>query len=113
MKSSIWPREFKGFLVFTWLLAIHLTAVVGLVIYPLPGWPLLLSSMALALLGGLGTTVVYHRALAHRSVKLHPAIRNILIFFAMLNGTTPPGLWVPDHRLHHATSDTRDDPSSP
>jgi fatty-acid desaturase len=113
MKSSIWPREFKGILVFTWILVIHVTALVGLVIYPLPGWRLLLGTTILAFLGGEGATVCYHRALAHRSVKLHPAVQSLLIFFAMLTGVTPPRSWIPNHRLHHATADSPDDPSSP
>ena len=109
----MWPTDFKGILVFAWILAIHATAIVGLVIYPLPGWPLLLAAMTLALLGGAGATICYHRALAHRSLTLHPAIQTILIFFAMFTGVTPPGIWIPNHRLHHATADTRNDPSSP
>ena len=113
IRSPMWPTESKGILVFTWLLTIHITAVVGLALYPLPGWQLLLGAMTLALLGGAGATICYHRALAHRSVRLHPAVQAILIFFAMLTGVTPPGNWIPNHRFHHAAADTRDDPSSP
>lgn len=111
--SPLWPTESKGILVFAWVLLIHVTAIAGLVMYPLPGWPLLLGALTLALLGGAGATICYHRALAHRSVKVHPAVQAILIFFAMLTGVTPPGVWIPNHRFHHATADSRDDPSSP
>src|SRR5229473_1418829 len=91
LKSSMWPTEFKGVLVLAWVFVIHLTAVAGLIEYPLPGWRLLLASTVLTLLGGAGATICYHRALAHRSVKLHPAVQTLLIFFAMLCGVTPPG----------------------
>ncbi|MGH7948253.1 MAG: acyl-CoA desaturase [Candidatus Binataceae bacterium] len=110
---SLWPTGIEGLMVLAWLLLIHLTSAMGLIMYPLPGWRLLFVFVVLAFVGGVGTTVCYHRALAHRSVRLHPAVQSILIFFAMLNGAAPPGSWVPTHRLHHATADTPDDPSSP
>ncbi|MGH7961850.1 MAG: hypothetical protein ACRERD_08490, partial [Candidatus Binatia bacterium] len=66
-----------------WVVLIHVTAAVGLIMCPLPGWPVFLTAGALTWLGGLGTTVCYHRALAHRSLRLHPVVREILIFFAM------------------------------
>ena len=113
MKSSIWPKDVNGVLVLGWIFAIHVTALVGLVTYPLPGWRLLLASTTLVLLGGLGATVCYHRALAHRSVLLHPAVQSFLILFAMLTGVTSPRGWIPNHRFHHATADSLDDPSSP
>jgi len=111
--DAMWPREFWGFLIFVWLLITHLTAAAGLVMYPVPGLRLLSAFTALAFLGGVGTAICYHRALAHRSVRLHPTVRTVMIFFAMLNGAAPPGSWVPTHRLHHARTDTPDDPSSP
>jgi len=96
-----------------WIVLIHVTAVVGLVVCPLPGWPLFLAAAALAWVGGLGTTVCYHRALAHRAVRLHPVVREVLIFFAMFNGSGSPLPWTANHRLHHATADTPEDVSSP
>jgi stearoyl-CoA desaturase (delta-9 desaturase) len=96
-----------------WIILIHVAAVVGLVLFPLPGWRVLLAAAALHFLGGLGTTVVFHRALAHKSVRLHPAVRDVLTFFAMLNGGGSPLSWVAYHRLHHAKSDTPEDISSP
>jgi fatty-acid desaturase len=96
-----------------WMLAIHLSALVGLVLAPLPGWPVFVAAWALHFLGGLGTTVCFHRALAHKSVKLNPVVRDVLIFFAMLNGSGSPLSWTANHRLHHAKSDTPEDISSP
>jgi fatty-acid desaturase len=96
-----------------WIIAIHVGAVVGLVLAPLPGWPIFIAAYALYFLGGLGTTVGFHRAITHRSVKLHPAARNVLIFLAMLNGSGSPLSWAAYHRLHHAKADTPEDISSP
>jgi stearoyl-CoA desaturase (delta-9 desaturase) len=107
------PRTWRGAFAFAWLVLIHLTAAFGLCLYPRPGWILFFAFLLLAFVGGVGTTVGYHRSLAHRSVSLHPAVRWVLIFFAMLNGAGAPVNWVATHVLHHATADTPDDPTSP
>jgi fatty-acid desaturase len=96
-----------------YMILIHVGAAAALVLAPLPGWPVALVAYGLHFLGGLGTTVCYHRAIAHRTVKLHPAVRHVLIFFAMFNGSGAPLSWAAYHRLHHAKSDTPEDISSP
>jgi len=95
------------------MVIIHLGALAALIVAPLPGWPVFFGALALHFMGGLGTTVAYHRAIAHKSVKLHPVIRAVLIFFAMFNGSGSPLSWAAYHRLHHAKSDTPEDISSP
>src|SRR3990170_8711616 len=92
--------------VFIHLVAIHVLAAVGLALYPLPGWPVFLVTLAFVGLGGLGTTVGYHRALAHRSVRLHAVVEQILIFAAVFNGSGSPRQWVANHRRHPATPHT-------
>lgn len=109
-----WWRAAHGErIILFWIVLIHVTAAVGLFISPLPGWPLFFVTAALAWLGGLGTTVCYHRTLAHRALRLHPVVREILTFFAMYNGSGAPLSWTANHRLHHATADTIEDISSP
>jgi stearoyl-CoA desaturase (delta-9 desaturase) len=98
---------------FFWIVLIHAGALAALIVAPLPGWPVFLGALVLHFLGGLGTTVCYHRSIAHKSVKLHPIVRGVLIFFAMFNGSGSPLSWAAYHRLHHAKSDTPDDISSP
>lgn len=98
---------------FGWLVLIHLTALAGLILFPLPGWGVFLGALLLSWLGGLGTTVAYHRAIAHRSVKLHPVVRQFLTFMAMLNGSGSPRSWTANHRHHHAKADSLEDVSSP
>lgn len=108
-----WHTTRQHAAVLPWIVLIHLTAVAGLVMFPLPGGRVLAGAIALAWLGGLGTTVCYHRALAHRALKLKPWARTALIFFAILNGSGAPISWVAGHRSHHANADTADDISSP
>ena len=96
-----------------WLVLIHATTLVGLILAPVPGWKVFGITLALMWLGGLGTTVCYHRALAHRSVRLNPVVRHILTFFAMFNGSGSPVRWTANHRFHHAKVETPEDISSP
>jgi len=72
--------------VFFYMILIHVLTVVGIILTPLRAGPCLRRVWP-AFLGGLGTTVAYHRGIAHKSVKLHPVARNILTFFAMFNGS--------------------------
>jgi len=99
--------------VFIYLVLIHTLSIVGIVLFPLPGWPVFLTALALTCLGGFGTTLAYHRALSHRAFKLNPIVEQVLIFFAVFNGSGAPSTWVANHRNHHANSDTAADVSSP
>lgn len=108
-----WRAEGENFWTLVYIILLHTLTAVGLFLYPVPGWPIFLTALAVAGLGGLGTTVGYHRALAHRAVKLHPVVEQILIFFAVSNGSGSPSTWIANHRNHHANSDTVDDVSSP
>ena len=109
-----WWRPARGDeATFVWMVMIHVGAILGLVLTPLPGWPVFLAAAGLHFLGGLGTTVCFHRAITHKSLKLHPVVRTVLIFFAMMNGSGSPLSWAANHRLHHAKSDTPEDISSP
>ena len=112
-KQPWWHAGKRDIAILGWVLLIHITAAIGLVLYPIPGWRVFLGALALVFLGGLGTTVGYHRAIAHRSLKLNPWARGVLIFFAMFNGSGAPTTWAAGHRLHHAKADTPEDISSP
>lgn len=109
----IWkPTKGKG-AIFFYLVAIHVLAVVGLILFPLPSLRVGMTALALVILGGLGTTVCYHRTLSHRTLKLNLAIEQVLIFCAMFNGSGAPTSWVAYHRHHHSKADTAEDISSP
>jgi stearoyl-CoA desaturase (delta-9 desaturase) len=106
------PTRGKGG-IFLYLIAIHALAIAGLILFPLPSWPILTMTLILTALGGIGTSVCYHRMLAHRTVKTSKAVEHLLIFWAMFNGSGAPTSWVAYHRRHHARADTPDDISSP
>ncbi|PYX91653.1 MAG: hypothetical protein DMG67_09385 [Acidobacteria bacterium] len=106
------PTKGKGF-IFFYLIAIHVLAVTGLILFPLPSLRVAGLALLFVCLGGLGTTVCYHRTLSHRTVKLNKVIEQVLIFCAMFNGSGAPASWVAYHRHHHSKSDTPEDISSP
>ena len=43
--------------VLVFLVLIHTLSLVGLILYPLPGWPVFLTAFLFACVGGLGTTM--------------------------------------------------------
>jgi stearoyl-CoA desaturase (delta-9 desaturase) len=106
------PARGKAAVLF-YLLLIHVLALVGLILFPLPNMKTLGLTILLIALGGLGTTIGYHRMLAHRTLKVNKILEHLLIFWAMFNGSGSPASWVAYHRLHHARTDTPEDISSP
>ena len=99
--------------VLLYLVLIHVLAVIGLILFPLPSLKVFGLAAFFMALGGFGTTVCYHRMLAHRTLKLNAVIEHLLIFWAMFNGSGSPASWVAYHRLHHSHTDLPDDISSP
>ena len=108
-----WKADGPNRSVLIYIVIVHVLAIAGVVLFPLPGWKVFLAALAGTALGGLGTTVGYHRALSHRAVRLNVVAEQILIFFAVFNGSGAPSTWIANHRNHHANSDTIDDVSSP
>lgn len=98
---------------FFYILAIHILALVGLVFFAKPDWRIVVATVTLGWLGGLGVTVCYHRSLAHTALRLNPVVKHFLIFFAMFNGSGSPDSWTANHRQHHSKVETVDDISSP
>jgi fatty-acid desaturase len=98
---------------FLYIVVIHILAAIGLVVFPVPGWRIITSTVILAWFGGLGVTVCYHRSLAHTALRLHPVVKHLLIFFAMFNGSGSPDSWTANHRQHHSKVETVEDISSP
>ena len=99
--------------VFAFLILVHALAITGVILFPLPSLKVLGLSALLVALGGLGTTVCYHRMLAHKTLKVNPVVEQFLIFWAVFNASGHPASWVAYHRLHHSSTDTPGDISSP
>lgn len=112
-KSPWWKPAQGDRATFFYIVMIHILAGIGLVFYATPGWRVIVATVGLAWLGALGVTVCYHRALSHTALRLHPAVRHVLIFFAMFNGSGSPASWAANHRQHHAKVETVEDISSP
>ena len=112
-EQPVWKpaRGKAGTLIY--LVLIHVLAIIGLILFPLPSGKVLGFSFLLMTLGGFGTTICYHRMLAHHSLKLNKFIEHLLIFGAMFNGSGSPSSWVAYHRHHHSRTDTLEDISSP
>ena len=109
----LWQPSEGNAPVLFYIVLIHALALVGLIMFPLPGWHVLAVALTVASIGGIGTSVCYHRCLAHRSLRLNRGVVNVLIFFAIFNASGAPLSWVANHRHHHAKADTVEDISSP
>jgi fatty-acid desaturase len=96
-----------------YIVLIHVLAMIGLFLFPLPSLGVLAIALAFSSIGGIGTSVCYHRCLSHRSLKLNRVIEDALIFFTIFNASGEPMGWVANHRHHHAKADTEEDVSSP
>jgi fatty-acid desaturase len=106
------PSEGNGAVLFYFIL-VHALAIIGIILFPLPSWRVLFVALAVASIGGVGTSVCYHRCLSHRSLRLNRVVEDILIFFTIFNASGEPMNWVANHRHHHAKADTVEDVSSP
>src|SRR5688500_13679044 len=85
-KAAWWKTSRGDGATFYYVVLIHILAAIGLVFFPTPGWRVIVATVALGWIGGLGVTVCYHRSLAHTALRLNPVVKHILIFFAMFNG---------------------------
>ena len=61
----------------------------------------------------VAVTVYLHRYSAHRSLELHPAVKNFFRFWLWMTTGMTTREWTAIHRKHHATCETEDDPHSP
>jgi stearoyl-CoA desaturase (delta-9 desaturase) len=112
--NAPWWKTAEGDrLTLLYIVLIHVLAIIGLFMFPSPGWTVAFITIAIAWLGGVGITVCYHRSLAHTALRLHPVLKHILIFFALFGGSGPPASWTANHRQHHSRVETPEDISSP
>ena len=69
--------------------------------------------LGLSQLAGLITTVYLHRVLAHKAIRLHPALTMFMRIGTWMFTIVSPREWVAVHRKHHNFSDVEGDPHSP
>ena len=70
-------------------------------------------AMAVTQLAIFVTTVYLHRGLAHRAVRLSPAVNAVCRLLTWTTTGIRPRQWVAVHRKHHAHTDVEGDPHSP
>lgn len=61
----------------------------------------------------IGINLCYHRLLTHRAFKVPLWLEHVFATVAAFSSQGPMLIWVAEHRLHHAFSDTEKDPHSP
>jgi stearoyl-CoA desaturase (delta-9 desaturase) len=61
----------------------------------------------------VGISIGYHRYFTHRSFKTSVFLEYVMLFFGTICGGRSALTWAAVHRMHHAKSDTEDDPHSP
>jgi stearoyl-CoA desaturase (delta-9 desaturase) len=73
----------------------------------------LLVTIAAAQLSSYSTTIYLHRAMAHKGLKLHPAVAFLMQLQLWLMTGIVTREWVAVHRKHHHFTDEEGDPHSP
>jgi stearoyl-CoA desaturase (delta-9 desaturase) len=76
-------------------------------------WIIPLVAVALTQTAVIATSMYLHRALAHRSLTVHPAADVLLRIVLWLTTGQDRREWVAVHRKHHAFTDREGDPHSP
>ena len=61
----------------------------------------------------IGISVGYHRYFTHKTFQTTAALEHIMLFFGAVCGGRSALTWAAVHRMHHAGSDTTEDPHSP
>lgn len=64
-------------------------------------------------IGAIGISAGYHRYYSHRSYECSRLVQAFMLLCATFGTVGSALTWVGIHRLHHAKSDTPDDPHSP
>ena len=96
-----------------WYFAIiHLVALVGLLPFAF-SWSAVIVMLVLNwMTASLGICLGYHRYLTHRGFDLPKWLGYFFVFLGSLSLENGPLKWTALHRLHHAHSDTPEDPHS-
>ena len=93
------------------MIIFHALAVAALFFF---SWTNLLVTLVLLWVGGsLGIGIGYHRLLTHRGFKTSKPIEYFLTLCGALALESGPIQWISTHRIHHAFTETPDDPHTP
>ena len=76
-------------------------------------WGYFVAGFILVEISMMAVTLYLHRDQAHRSLNLHPVLRNFFRFWIYCTSGMLTREWVAIHRKHHAFCETENDPHSP
>ena len=76
-------------------------------------WTSVLVAAGLYLVRMFGITGIYHRYFSHRTFRTSRAAQLAFAILGASSAQRGPLWWAANHREHHRTSDTEDDPHSP
>ena len=98
----------------TVMVALHVAAVVGLVLLALGRvpWPTIGLAVVLYAATGVSIAAGYHRLFSHRAYRASPPVRWFLLAFGAAAFQNSALAWSADHRDHHADTDGPGDPYS-
>ena len=97
----------------TFLLVVHLTALVGGGLYVLKHgvtFGIVGLTAIWTFLTILSLSAGYHRLFSHKTYEAHPIFRGLLLAFGAAAFQNSAITWAADHRRHHKQVDTDDDP---
>ena len=97
------------------LASYHLALIIALPTYlyfSSPSIGLILTSITLFIVSGIGITSGYHRLYSHRAYEVKKIAEPIILLLGTLAIENSVLKWVHDHRLHHRYVDTEKDPYS-
>ena len=78
-----------------------------------PSWGLVIATLIVWALAGIGVTAGYHRYFSHKTYQTNKVVEAILLFFGTIALQSTVLLWSCDHRRHHKwTDDNEKDPYS-
>lgn len=90
------------------MLAVHLGAIWAL--FHTTASSIIVCGVLVFLTNCIGVSLGMHRLFSHRSFEVLPVMRYIIGIFSTLAFQGSIGQWVGHHRMHHAGSDTDNDP---
>ena len=76
-------------------------------------WQKAIAALLLTHLTIVSVTVYLHRYSAHRAIDLHPGLAHVFRFWLWLTTGMHTKGWTAIHRMHHAHTETDEDPHSP
>jgi stearoyl-CoA desaturase (delta-9 desaturase) len=91
---------------------IAITAIIWLIYNPSLLW-VTIGFVCFLWTGIVGVNVALHRYYSHKSFATTPLKEKILLISSIFTSLGSPAMWCSIHRLHHATSDTNNDPHNP